>query len=82
MRRVGTFERNTKVLAFTSEYGTEAPKEVVELFRELESAAPAEKETTRTVNDICMGFCYDPLAGLGLENMNDRCGGRYGTYCK
>jgi hypothetical protein len=69
------------VLAFTTEYGTEPPKEVVDLFHNLESVAPAEKELG-TVNDICMGFCYDPLAGLGLVNMNDRCGEKNGTRCK
>lgn len=70
-----------KVLAFTSEYGTEPPQEVVALFHELDSVAAIEKELT-TVNDICMGFCYDPLAGLGFSNMNDRCGRSYGTRCK
>jgi hypothetical protein len=70
-----------KVLAFTSEYGTEPPREVVTLFHDLDSVAPAEREL-RTVNDICMGFCYDPLAGLGLENMNDRCAEQNGTRCK
>ena len=70
-----------KVLAFTSEYGTEPPKEVGNLFHEIESVAPLESEQ-RTVNDICMGFCYDPLAGLGLGNMNDRCVERNGIRCK
>ncbi len=70
-----------KVLAFTSEYGTEPTKDVVDLFNELESVVPTEKELT-TINDICMGFCYDPLAGLGLENLNDRCAEHNGTRCK
>lgn len=70
-----------KVSAFTSEYGTEPPKEVVDLFHDLESVAPAEKEL-RAVNDVCMGFCYDPLAGLGLDNLNDRCKEQNGTHCK
>lgn len=69
------------VLAFTSEYGTEPPKEIVDLFHDLESVVPAKKES-RAVNDICLGFCYDPLAGLGLENLNDRCAGRNWTHCK
>lgn len=73
--------RHSRVLAFTTERETQPPREVVDLFHALESVAPAENEL-RTVNDICMGFCYDPMAGLGLENMNDRCGGRYGTHCK
>jgi hypothetical protein len=70
-----------RVLAFTTEYETQPPKEVVDLFHELESFAPAESEL-RTVNDICWGFCYDPLAGLGLDNLNDRCAERNGTRCK
>lgn len=70
-----------RVLAFTTEYETQPPREIVDLFHELESVAPPEKEL-RTVNDICMGSCYDPLAGLGLENMNDRCSERNGTRCK
>lgn len=70
-----------KVLAFTTEYRTQPPRELVDLFHELESVAPPEMEQ-RTVNDICMGFCYDPLAGLGLENLNDRCVERNGTRCK
>jgi hypothetical protein len=69
------------VLAFTTEYGTEPPREVVDLFHDLESIAPAEKEL-RSINDICIGFCYDPLAGLGLDNLNDRCLERNGTRCK
>ena len=70
-----------KVMAFTSEYRTDPPSEVVALFRELEFVAPMQGELT-TVNDVCLGFCYDPLAGLGLENMNDRCAERNGTRCK
>jgi hypothetical protein len=69
------------VLAFTTEYGTEPPREVVDLFHDLESLAPIEKEL-RTEGDVCMGFCYDPLAGLGLANINDRCVERNGTRCK
>jgi hypothetical protein len=70
-----------KILVFTTEYGTKPPREVVDLFHELESVAPAENEQ-RTLSDICLGFCYDPLAGLGLENLNDRCAERNGTRCK
>jgi hypothetical protein len=72
---------HSRVLAFTTEYETQPPREVVDLFHELESVIPAGKELRR-VNDICMGFCYDPLAGLGLENMNDRCKEQNGTRCK
>ncbi|MBZ5616756.1 MAG: hypothetical protein LAO23_22360 [Acidobacteriia bacterium] len=69
------------VLAFTTEYGTELPKEVVDLFRDLESVAPTEKNLG-TLKDVCLGFCYDPLAGLGLLYINDRCKEQNGTRCK
>jgi hypothetical protein len=68
-------------LAFTTEYGTQPPIEVVNLFHELESATPAG-EKLGNMNDVCMGFCYDPLAGLGVEYINERCTDRNGTYCK
>ncbi len=70
-----------RVSAFTTEYGTDPPIEVVDLFNDLESVALTEKELG-TEGDICMGFCYDPLAGLGLANINDRCVERNGTRCK
>ncbi len=60
------------VLAYSTEYGTEPPIEIVNLFHDLESLAPQEAKM-RTVSDICLGFCYDPLAGLGLAYFNDRC---------
>jgi hypothetical protein len=69
------------VVAFTTEYGTQPPKEVLDLFNDLQSVVPAE-ENLRTSKDVCLGFCYDPLAGLGLGYMNDRCKDQNGTYCK
>lgn len=69
------------VLAFTSEYGTEPPKEIVDLFQDLHGAVTEQKEIG-TVTDVCVGFCYDPLAGLGLSNMNDRCTEKNGTRCR
>jgi hypothetical protein len=68
-------------LAFTTEYGTEPPKEVVDLFRDLEPVGPAENNLEMS-KDVCLGFCYDPLAGLGLRYLNDRCKEQNGTRCK
>jgi hypothetical protein len=59
------------VLAFTTKYGTEPPRNVVDLFQDLESVAPTKKALW-TNRDVCLGFCYDPLAGLGLVYLNDR----------
>ena len=62
------------VLAFTTEYGTAPPHEVIELFHELEAAMPPAGEWRKlAMRDVCLGFCYDPLAGLGLIYSNDRC---------
>jgi hypothetical protein len=62
------------VLAFTTEYGTTPPGEVIGLFRELEAAMPPSGQWRKEVmRDACLGFCYDPLAGLGLAFSNQRC---------
>jgi len=60
--------------AFTSEYGTSPPKELVELFHDLTTTPVygGEWHTSRK-HDICLGFCYDPLAGLGFDASNQRC---------
>jgi hypothetical protein len=72
---------DAKVLAFTTEYGTKPPRDLVDLFRDLQALSLDQKET-ETTSDVCMGFCYDPLAGLGIVNMNQRCTERNGTRCR
>jgi len=72
------------VAAFTSEFGTQPPTEIVDLFRNLESSTPAETNLG-TLKDVCLGFCYDPLAGLGflyMNEMNERCKAQDGTRCQ
>jgi hypothetical protein len=69
------------VLSFTSENHTPPPPKLLSLFRSLESAVPATKQSGDE-KDICFGFCYDPLAGLGIVYMNDRCTDRNGTHCE
>jgi len=73
--------RYRHILAFTTENGTSPPPKLLSLFRALESAVPATKQWGDE-KDICFGFCYDPLAGLGILYMNDRCIDRNGTHCK
>ena len=68
------------VLAFTSEYGTEPPREIVALFQELDNA-PATEGPGSDVKDVCLGFCYDPLAALGFASINYRCRGTGHSYC-
>ncbi len=61
-------------VAFTSEYGTSPPNELVKLFDDIR-AAPVfggDWQTSR-IHDVCLGFCYDPLAGLGFDVSNQRC---------
>lgn len=50
--------------------GTQPPEEVRLLFRDLESYSRAEG--TVTVRDVCLGFCYDLPAALGLSSMAAR----------
>jgi hypothetical protein len=61
------------LLAFTSEYGTAPPKELVELFHEMHAVVRTDKGRRYSMKDVCLGFCYDPLAGLGIRFENQRC---------
>jgi hypothetical protein len=60
-------------VAFTSEYGTTPPREVVDLFQQIEAVVPNDRWPERFMKDVCLGFCYDPLAGLGVLYPNQRC---------
>jgi hypothetical protein len=73
--------QNGRVFAFTSENRTSPPSKLVTLFSAPQAAVPATKESADE-KDICFGFCYDPLAGLGIRYMNERCTERNGTHCK
>ncbi len=73
--------RYRHVLAFTNENGTPPPAKLLSVFRTLESVVP-ETKLSRDGKDICFGFCYDPLAGLGIVYFNERCTDRNGTHCK
>ncbi len=61
---------DSHVLAFTTEYGTRPPEEVIALFGELEKL-PAE-QTACVLKDVCLGFCYDPIAALGFTMLAER----------
>ena len=58
--------------AYTTDRGETPPDEIVELFNELEKL-PRSKETHEERRDVCLGFCYDPLSGLGALYANHRC---------
>ncbi|MFZ0978848.1 MAG: hypothetical protein WAN23_05530 [Candidatus Acidiferrales bacterium] len=60
------------ISTFTTENNTQPPSDLVRVFRELEALKSGATEQDET-RDVCLGFCYDPLAGLGLSAANDRC---------
>jgi hypothetical protein len=60
----------------------QSPPEVVDLFHKTEAQASGLLYVTYT-RDICLGFCYDPLAGLGIQFVNQRCrADKNGTRCR
>ena len=65
---------HTPIQAFTSEYGTSPPAEVIDLMGEI-TKLPGLGQFSFARQDVCLGFCYDPPAGLmGSVFWNDRCG--------
>lgn len=58
--------------AYTKENQSTPPQEVVDLFRDLEKL-PRAQETSEDRKDVCLGFCYDPVSGLGALYANHRC---------
>ncbi|HTZ99541.1 MAG TPA: hypothetical protein VMB02_04355 [Candidatus Aquilonibacter sp.] len=57
---------------FTSEEGTTPPADLIRVFRELDALKP-DSTTRGKTRDVCLGFCYDPVAGLGFVFANQRC---------
>jgi hypothetical protein len=62
-------------LAFTTEYGTNPPQEVRDLLEQIEKLAWTQPQRSFAIEDVCLGFCYDPVAGLGFWYSNERCHG-------
>ena len=58
--------------ADTTDKGANPPQEIVDLFYDLERL-PRLRESESDRKDVCLGFCYDPLSGLGLLYANHRC---------
>jgi hypothetical protein len=59
----------SKVLAFTSENKASPPNLVVDMFSKIERL-PRFATRTVTGRDVCLGFCYGPLAALGFKYSN------------
>lgn len=58
--------------AFTTDTGSRPPEQLVLLFNRLDALETVERDRGDR-RDICFGFCYDPLAGLGVMYINQRC---------
>lgn len=63
--------RDSPLLAFTSEYGTSPLWEVKEMLEQIEKLSGIQGLVT--VKDVCLGFCYDPVAALGFWYPNQCC---------
>ena len=62
------------ITAFTTENAANPPRDLVAFFNELEAAPPTGTDASYVLRDVCLGFCYDPKAGLGYRAENQRCG--------
>lgn len=56
---------NSGSLTFTTEDRTVLPPDLTKLFRELEGLPKAE-QFQKVIQDVCLGFCYDPVAPLSV----------------
>lgn len=63
--------KDSRLLAFTTEYGTIPPDQVRTLFDELDKS-PASESIPVGVRDMCLGWCYDPIAALGFSTLEER----------
>jgi hypothetical protein len=61
------------ITAFTTENATAPPAYLVDFFRAVEGVLPTGAGAHYEVRDVCLGFCYDPKAGLGYSAENQRC---------
>jgi hypothetical protein len=67
---------------YTTENGSAPPKELVDLFNDLEKL-PHSSETQSELKDVCLGFCYDPLSAMGYLYANHRCfNAGHGNVCR
>jgi hypothetical protein len=58
--------------AYTTNTGSTPPQEIIDLFWDLEKL-PRSTPNESDLKDVCLGFCYDPLSGLGYLYAGDRC---------
>jgi hypothetical protein len=63
--------KDSRLLAFTTQDGTTPPETITDLFREIEQL-PASEQRNSAIRDVCLGFCYDPVAALGFTILPQR----------
>jgi hypothetical protein len=61
------------ITAFTPENKIPAPPELVAFFQAILAIPAGGPNFQNAVRDVCLGFCYDPKAGLGQRAENQRC---------
>lgn len=61
------------IAAFTTENATPPPRELPTFLNEVEREVRLGPISRHSIRDICLGFCYDPKAGLGYIAENQRC---------
>src|ERR1700728_107100 len=61
------------IAAFTTEKATIPPADLVDFFRAIIGSPSTGASSHYEVRDVCLGFCYDPKAGLGYTAENQRC---------
>jgi hypothetical protein len=61
------------LLTFTSEYRSQPPRETLDLFEAVRSLPVIQAFQMKTERDVCLGFCYDPVAALGFVYENHHC---------
>ena len=64
--------KDRRLFAFTSEYQTTPPREITDLFNEIQGLPESERRSW-AVRDVCLGFCYGPVAALGFQYSNQPC---------
>jgi hypothetical protein len=61
------------IASFTTENSAAPPPELVAFFHEIKAIPVTGAGMRYRVRDVCLGFCYDPKAGLGYRAANQRC---------
>jgi hypothetical protein len=56
--------KDSRLLEFAAESGTLPPKEITSLLGDIEQLPVSEKQSF-LARDVCLGYCYDPLAEMG-----------------